>query len=332
MRFWRNARYYALKILQFVLVLFILSFVVFLISRWAPGDPLRAFYGDSAERLSTEEKEEAAARLGLDKPILEQYGIWLDNAVHGDFGISFKYKQDVMQVIGNVYQNTLLLGGVSFVLTFALAIVLGIFCAMREDSWLDRIICKLGTITNCMPSFWVALVLILLFCVNWRLLPSSGAYDLGLEHDLGSRLTHLILPTTVMVLGHLWYYTYMIRNKLLFETRQDYVLLCRAKGMSRRAVMYKHCLRNIMPSVIAVMAVSVPHIIGGTYVVEKVFSYPGLGTLSFESAQYHDYNMLMVICLLTGILVVFSNILAQIINDKIDPRMRHERLEGVYGK
>lgn len=328
--FWRNVRYYGLKMAQFILALMILSLAVFCISRWAPGDPLRSFYGDGVERLSTEERDAAVARLGLDKPVLEQYGLWLSNAFHGDFGISFKYKRDVMEVIGGVYENTLLLGGISFVLTFGLAILLGVFCAMREDSPVDRIVCKVGTILNCMPSFWVALLLILIFCVNLKILPSSGAYDIGMEQDWGSRLSHLILPTAVMVLGHLWYYAYMIRNKLLFETKQDYVLLCRAKGLSRRAVMYKHCLRNIMPSIVAVMAISVPHIIGGTYVVEKVFSYPGLGALSFESAQYHDYNMLMVICMITGVLVVFFNILAQIINDRIDPRMRRNRGEGVY--
>ncbi len=332
MAIWRHVRYYGLKILQFALILFLISLVVFVISRLAPGDPLRAFYGDGVERMSTEERQAAEERLGLDKPILEQYGIWLENAFHGDFGISFQYKQDVLQVIGNVYGNTLLLGGVSYVLTFALAIGLGVFCAMREDSLVDRIICKIGAAVNCMPSFWVALLLILIFCVNLRLLPSSGAYDVGMAEDWGSRLLHLILPVAVMVLGHLWYYAYMIRNKLLFETRQDYVLLCRAKGLSRRAVMYRHCLRNIMPSVVAVMAIAVPHILGGTYVVEKVFSYPGLGTLSFESAQYHDYNMLMVICLITGVVVVFFNLLAQVINDRIDPRMRHAREEGLYDK
>ena len=153
MAIWRHVRYYGLKILQFALILFLISLVVFVISRLAPGDPLRAFYGDGVERMSTEERQAAEERLGLDKPILEQYGIWLENAFHGDFGISFQYKQDVLQVIGNVYGNTLLLGGVSYVLTFALAIGLGVFCAMREDSLVDRIICKIGAAVNCMPSF-----------------------------------------------------------------------------------------------------------------------------------------------------------------------------------
>ena len=113
-----------------------------------------------------------------------------------------------------------------------------------------------------------------------------------------------------------------IQNKLLEETRADYVLLGKSKGLSKRQIMFGHCLRNIMPSYISIMAISVPHVLGGTYIVEKVFSYPGIGTLSFESAQYHDYNLLMVLCMMTGIVVIFCNILGQIINEHIDPRIK----------
>ena len=119
----------------------------------------------------------------------------------------------------------------------------------------------------------------------------------------------------------------MVRNKILEEMREDYVLLAKVKGLKNNQIIYKHCLRNIAPSFITIMAVSVPHILAGTYVVEKVFSYPGIGTLIFESAKYHDYNMLMVLTLITGVLVLISNMIAQIINTKIDPRMKYERGE-----
>ena len=159
------------------------------------------------------------------------------------------------------------------------------------------------------------------------MLPTSGAYALGGEHSLGDRLVHLILPVTVMVLSHLWYYTYMVRNKLLEEIREDYVLLCKVKGMGKCRIMFTHCLRKILPSLISIMAISVPHIIGGTYIAESVFSYPGLGTLSMESAQYHDYNMLMVLSLITGFAVIVANVAGQIISEWIDPRMKQERGE-----
>lgn len=128
-----------------------------------------------------------------------------------------------------------------------------------------------------------------------------------------------------MVLGHLWYYAYMIRNGLLDEMRADYVLLAKAKGLTRRAVMLRHCLRNTMPTYLSIMAISVPHVLGGTYIVETVFSYPGLGTLAYESARYKDYNLLMLLSLLSGALVILCSIIAQTINEQIDPRIRAEQ-------
>lgn len=317
------------KAIQFVLTMIILSIVVFYMARLAPGDPLKSYYGESVERMSEENKEAARERLGLNKPIYVQYAKWVQNVFEGDLGISFKYKKEVKNVIGSVYQNTLILGIVSYILTFFFAILLGIFCAIREDTWIDKIICKIGIITNCIPSFFVALVLILIFCINMKVLPTSGAYSIGKANDIIDRMRHMILPVTVMVLSHLWYYTYMIRNKLLEETREDYVLLCKVKGVSKKKIMTKHCFRNILPSLVSIMAISVPHIIGGTYIAETVFSYPGLGTLSMESAQYHDYNMLLVLCLLTGAAIIFANIIAQIINEFIDPRMKHTKEEAI---
>lgn len=322
-----NTVFYVKQILQFIVVIFILSLVVFFMARLAPGDPLRAYYGDSVERMNSEQKAYAIEKLGLDEPLSVQYVDWIKNAATGDFGISFKYKQDVMTVINGVYINTLILGGTSFIFTFALALLLGVFCADHEDSKLDRTICKIGTVTSVIPSFWVALILILIFSVNLSWLPTSGAYAIGESQSIASRITHLILPLIVMILGHLWYYAYLVRNRMIEELSQDYVFLCKAKGVPRRKIVYRHCLYNILPTFISLMAISVPHILGGTYVVEQVFSYPGLGSLSFESARYHDYNMLMVLCLITGIVVVFSNMLAQTINGKIDPRIKHDRSE-----
>ena len=314
--------YYGKKILIFLLSVIVLSVAVFYISRLAPGDPLMSYYGERVEKMSVQEKEEAREKLGLNDPVHVQYIRWAENAIRGDFGISFKYKQDVMEVIGQRIGNTLLLSGIGFVLTFIGALGLGVLCAWFEDRWPDKLLCKGGTILSCIPEFWLSLVLILLFAVTLHILPSSGAYDVGHKQDPLNRMEHLILPMTVVVLQHLWYYAYMIRNKLLEETRADYVLLGKSKGLSGRKILFGHCLRNIMPSYISIMAISVPHVLGGTYIVEAVFSYPGIGTLSYESARYHDYNMLMVLCMMTGILVIFCNLVGGIINERIDPRIR----------
>ncbi len=312
------------KIFQCIIAIFILSLIVFYISRLSPGDPLKSYYGNAVERMSMEDREKAIDKLGLNEPIYIQYGKWIKNAAKGDFGISYKYKRDVISVIKDVYKNTIILGGLSYILTFAGALFLGIFSALHEDKLIDKIIMTIGNITSSIPSFWVAIILILIFGVNLGILPTSGAYSIGNESNIIDRMIHLILPLLVLVIGHLWYYGYMVRNKILEEMREDYVLLAKVKGLTKRQVVYKQCLRNIMPSFITMMTISLPHILAGTYVVEQIFSYPGIGSLVFESAKYHDYNMLMVLSLITGIIVLISNMIAQIINKKIDPRVNYQ--------
>lgn len=313
--------FFGKKLVVFAVSMFVLSLTVFYVARFAPGDPLVSYYGDRVEKMSQEEREKAEERLGLQEPVHIQYVKWLENAVHGDFGISYKYKRNVLEVIQGRLFNTLVLGGVGFILIFGLALLLGILCVWFEERLVDRIICQIGVVTSCIPEFWFSLVLILIFSVWLKVFPSSGAYSMGRSQDVGDRIFHLILPMTIVVTSHLWYYAYMIRNKLLEEVRADYVLLAKAKGLGKAEILLGHCLRGIMPSYLSLMAVSVSHILGGTYMVEMVFSYPGIGTLSYESARYKDYNLLMVLCIFSGAIVILCSIIAQAINERIDPGM-----------
>lgn len=310
------------KTTWFLVTMFALSLGVFYLSRLAPGDPLQAFYGDAIELMSTQELDAARERLGLDSPIYVQYVRWLINAFQGDFGLSLKYKMPAMSVVGPLVGNTLVLGGIAYFLVFALAILLALFCAMHEDTLIDKVICKVGTAAYYIPPFWLGVVLVLIFSVNLNLLPSSGAYSIGKSGDILDRVQHMILPLIVMILSHLWYYAYMIRNKLLDEVRKDYVLLAKSKGCSKFEIVCKHCFRNVAPTIVNIMAISIPHVFSGTYIAEAVFNYPGMGALSVQSAKYHDYNLLMITVMITGVLVVASSIIAQSINEVIDPRMK----------
>lgn len=323
--------YYTGKFLFFLLSILFLSAAVFFISRLAPGEPLVSYYGERAEKMSPREQEWAREKLGLNHPLPVQYARWLANAVRGNFGISYKYKMDVTKVIAGRIGNTLLLGGTGFLLIFAAALLLGIFCAWKEDSLADRIICKTGTALSCIPEFWLSLLLILIFAAGLKWLPSSGAYDTGGKGDVCERIRHLILPLTAVVSSHLWYYAYMVRNMLLEEVKADYVLFAKSKGLSKREIMFRHCLGNAAPSYLSMMALAVPHILGGTYIIETVFSYPGIGTLAYESARYQDYNLLMLLCILTGTVVIFCNMAAEIMNERIDPRLRGEGRWGRFG-
>jgi peptide/nickel transport system permease protein len=272
--------------------------------------------------MTAEELNAARVRLGLDAPINIQYIKWIGNAVHGDFGLSLKYKMPALEVIAPLIGNTLILGGTAYILVFGLATLLALFCAMNEDTLIDKIICKVGTAAYYIPPFWLGVVLVLIFSINLNWLPSSGAYDFGLSDDIINRIRHMVLPLIVMILSHLWYYAYMIRNKLLDEVRKDYVLLAKSKGCTKTEIVLKHCFRNVAPTIVSIMAISIPHVLSGTYIAEAVFNYPGVGALSVESTKYHDYNLLMLVVLITGVMVILSSIIAQSINEVIDPRMK----------
>ncbi|MDO4546019.1 MAG: ABC transporter permease [Bacillota bacterium] len=319
-----TVKYIAKKIGQLILSLVVLSLIVFFVSRLAPGDPLRSYYGEAVERMSQEQLAAAEERLGLNDSLVTQYFTWVENALHGDFGISYKYKQPAAHVIGQVYGNTLALAGLSFATIFVLGLLLAVFCVRHEGKLADKLVCKIGIAANSVPEFFVALLLILVFAVSLSWLPQSGANSLG-GSGLGDRLVHLILPVAAIVISHLWYCAYLMRNKLSEEVNKEYVLLCKVKGLSQRQTIYRHCLKNIMPSVVSIMAIFLPHLLGGAYVVELVFSYPGMGKLGVESAQYHDYNMLMLICLITGAVVIIANMIAQVINEKLAPDIKEER-------
>ena len=324
----RTIKYVLGRIAEMLFILLLLSIIVFVLSRLCPGDPLRAWYGDGMDRMSVAEKTAARESLGLDKPLPVQYGKWLGDLAQGKLGLSYKYKRPAAEVIGGVLGNTALFGVIAYVLTFVFAFRLGRASAEREGTRLDRFICRAGVVSGNIPVFFLSLICILVFAVYLHILPTGGAYSYGSEGDLLDRLRHLVLPVFVIVIGHLWYYSYMVRNLLLEEMRKDYVLLLKAEGMPRTVIIRKYCMKNIMPPMVTIMAIAVPHLLGGTYVVEMVFGYPGIGKLSFESALYKDYNMLMATTLLTGAVVVVCNYVAQIVGERLDPRMCHE--EGSY--
>ncbi|UWP58260.1 ABC transporter permease [Ruminococcus gauvreauii] len=310
------------RCLVFCAAIFVLSVVVFCLARYAPGDPVQTFYGSDAQTMSEAELEAARSRLGLDGPVWIQYVRWVEHAVQGDFGISLQYKMPAMEVIAPLIGNTLILGAAGYILVFLLSVLLAVVCARFEDSWLDRLICKIGTIMYYIPPFWFGVVLIMIFSIGLGWLPSSGAYDPGMEDSIGNRISHMILPLIVIVASHLWYYTCMFRNKLLDEVRKDYVLLAKSNGLGKNRILWGHCLRNIAPTIISIMAISVPHVLSGTYIAESVFNYAGIGSLGVSSAKYHDYNLLMLVVLITGVLVIASSLIAQSVNEVIDPRMK----------
>lgn len=318
----------ASKIFQICAVLIILSMLVFTLAQLCPGDPLRSWYGDGVDRMSQAEKDLARENLGLNDSLVSQYWRWAANILEGNLGISFQYKQPVETVIGKMWGNSLVLCGLSLVLTFALAILLGVFCVLNEGKRIDKTICQVGMVSSNIPSFFLALLFIYIFAVVMGIFPVGGAYSYGAEGSFSDRAWHLVLPVSVLVMEHLWYYAYMIRNMLLEETRKDYVMMNKAKGMSRGQILWKSCMKNVMPGIVVSAASSIPHLIGGTYIIESVFAYPGLGSLSFQAAMYKDYNMLMALCLITAFVTVVFHMLAQVLSQVLNPRVGVDSANG----
>lgn len=311
-------------VLIFLLSLLVLSAVVFFVASYAPGDPLQSFYGDRLDHMTPEQLAAARDSLGLNGTVYEQYISWLEKIFQGDMGFSLKYREPVSQVIFHFMGNTIFLGVISYFFIFFIAIAAAVCCVLYENTWVDRILAETGTILYYLPTFWVGLILILIFNVNLGWLPGSGAYYPGESGNLAGRIEHVILPVIVMMTSHVWYYAYMVRNKLLDETRKEYVLLAKMKGLSRLHIILTHCLRNVAPTIFSIMAIGVNHVIGGAYVVEAVFSYPGIGKLAVDSAKYHDYNLLMIIVLMTGAVVIGSGLIAHVLSEYVDRRMKVE--------
>ena len=283
---YENRYIHCRKIGQLILSVFVMSLIVFFVSRLAPGNPLRAYYGEAIERMSREQLQNAEHRLGLDDSLITQYFRWLGNALHGDFGISYQYKQPAIDVIGQVWSNTAWLTGVSMVLIFVIGILTAVFCVRREGKLADRVMCRIGVAAGNVPEFFVALILILIFSVTLSWLPQSGSGTIG-ETGPADRLLHLILPVASIVISHFWYCGYLIRTDFP-KNRQG---ICRgAKSRAQRNSHITALLKNIIVDNKHNGNFPAPPA-GGAYVVEIVFP-----TRAWESWGWRAPAIMITTC------------------------------------
>lgn len=305
-----------------LLSLWLLSIIIFVLSRLLPGSPLNALLGANADLLGELRREAALKDLGFDRPLYLQYLGWLGRLLQGDLGFSLYYKQPLSELLPPLLGNSLILGGLSYLLILILAPALALLCVRHEGRLVDRLICRIGSVCYFLPAFWLALILIMVISVNLQWLPGSGAYTAGAVPTAGDRLRHLILPVMVLVLSHVWYYGALLRGRLCLEVRQPYVLTARACGETPWRILLLICLKAAMPLWINLLAVSAAHIAGGTMVVEAVFNYPGLGLAAVIAAKNHDYELLMLITLLCGSLIIAAALAARGVTALIDPRFK----------
>lgn len=312
------AIYAARRVVQAVVLLFIVSVVTFALIHAAPGGPAMLANPD----LSKDQIEQMSEQLQLDDPLPVQYGRWLRDVLRGDLGTSYNSIEPVTKVLRERLPNTLLLAGVAFSLAVVLSIPLGVFCALRSNSAVDRLVAGFTFLGISVPVFWLGIMLIVAFSLKLHWLPAGGMSTTGEPFSLADRLKHLAMPASVLMIGNLAELTRYTRSGMLSVLHEDYMRTARAKGLAGRVVVIRHGLRNALIPVITVVGAMLPRAVGGAAVTEAVFSWPGMGRLAVEAAGTRDYPVVLGTTLTVAAVVVVSSLVTDLLYGYLDPRIR----------
>ncbi len=307
------------RIVQSIIVIFIVTLIVFLLNQMVPGDPIVNFLGSNA----TEEQIEYYTQLfGYDQPVLVQYFKWIQGLFRGEMGRSVAMQAEISTILFQRLKVTLSIVFPAFILAVVLGVVLGIVAAKNRGTAIDSVISFFANIGMSMPMFWFGMILILIFALKLGVLPTSGftAFNEG----AGEWASHIILPMIVLAMGPLAQFTRQTRSSMLEVIRQDYVTTARAKGISQKAITFKHQLRNAFIPIITVMGVTLGGMIGGTVLVESIFVVPGLGNLMITSIKGRDFMVVQNGVLVIAIAVAICNLIVDILYGVIDPRIRND--------
>jgi peptide/nickel transport system permease protein len=307
------------RLLAVVPVLFGLSVIVFLVMALIPGDTATAILGAYA---TPENVARINRDLGLDKPLVQQYLIWIGNVLHGDFGRSFALNRPVIDEVLERFRATLVLAGVSLVLCSVIGLLAGIISAVRQFGWADRAITFFVLAGISMPSFWLGLLLIYLFAVHWRILPASGMYAVYGGGDFRDLLLHLILPAATLSVVAAGVIARLTRGAMLEVLRQDYVRTARAKGLPERRVVYGHAFRAALVGIIPVIGIQAGFVLGGAVYIETVFQWPGIGAMLVKAISTRDILLVQGGVFVVAASYVLFNLGADMLQSMLDPRIR----------
>jgi peptide/nickel transport system permease protein len=312
-------RYVAGRLLESILVLLIVSFAVYGLIGLMPGDPIDVMVqGDP--NLTPADAARLKALYGLDQPILDRYLAWLGNALQGDFGWSRNHGQPVLDVVGSRIGNTVILLGLSLVLSLIIAIPVGIYAALRPYSPLDyavNLFCFAGI---SVPPFWLALLLIILFSVALGWLPAGGMVTVG-DGGILDRMEHMLLPVAALTIASVGGFTRFMRASMIQTLRQDYIRTARAKGVSTGRMVAHHALQNALIPLVTVIALSFGTLFSGALITETMFSWLGMGKMIYDAIMGNDYNLALVGLMIATALTLAGNFLADIGYVWLDPRV-----------
>ena len=323
-------RYFAGRLGQSILLVWLVLTITFFLLHLAPGDPM-ARYDDP--EMDPETVEMMRRQFGLDRSVPEQYARWISSFARGDFGISLRYNRPVSELLAGAVPNTLRLTVAALAVYIILGVALGITSAVRKNSLFDRAGTLSALVVYSVPSFWLALMLIMLFSLKLGWLPSShmqsiGASSLGAAGLFLDRAAHLILPAFVLGVASAAGMARYMRGSMLDELRRDYVRTARAKGLSEGSVLMKHAFRNAAIPVVTIIGLSFPFLLGGSVITEKIFSWPGMGSLMVESIFTRDYPVVLAINFIVSVMVILGNLLADLGYALLDPRIAWSGKKG----
>lgn len=315
--------YVARRLIIAIPVLFGILLIAFVFVHMLPGDPIRMLVDPTQlSGASHEFLEQRRSALGLDKPLPVQWVLWMKEVVQGDLGYSYQQDVPVTHLIGQRFGATLLLTLTAVGLAIAIAVPVGVLAALKQNTFLDYLASGLSMLALSVPVFFLGLIAIYVFALQLNVLPSGGEHTLGVPATVWDTAQHLTLPACVLAAVLLGPYVRYVRQSMLDVLRQEYITTARAKGASRFRVVVHHALRNALIPLTAVLAVQVPALLAGTVVIETVFAWPGLGQLVYQSIEGLDYPVILVIVMMSAVLVLLCNLLADVLAAVLDPRIR----------
>ena len=311
-------QYLIRRLIQSIFVIWMVATLVFFLLRLVPGDPLAAMLAD----VDPAAAEQLRAKLGLDQPLYVQYARWLGQLVQGDFGNSiYGSNVPVSQILAEAIPRTLSLASIALVIALSISITAGMISALRKNTWMDYTVTFGAFLGLSMPDFWLGILLIIIFAVNLQWLPAIGYKPLS--DGFWPWFSHLILPAIAVGTPFAAVIARMIRSSMLEVLSADYVKVARAKGLRERWIIWRHAFRNALIPVITVMGIALALLMSGTVIVENVFAIKGLGRVLIQGILNRDYPVVQGAILVVSVLLVFTNLLVDLLYTVIDPRIRY---------
>lgn len=311
---------FSIKALRLALVLLLISFFSFAVIEAAPGD-ISSMY--LTQDMTQAERELVIQKLGLDQTMMQRYFSWLGQALQGNFGVSLSYKTPVAPMLLKRLPSTLLLMGTSLALSLALAVPLGLVAGYKRNTWIDHFISGFAYLGMSIPPFYFGILLIILFTATLHWLPSSGMHTVGIN-TLADTLLHMIMPVLTLALGTMASKIRYVRANTIQQMGEDYVLAARARGCSSWQILHRHVLKNTLLPIITLLGMNLASLVCGSFIVESVFGWPGIGSFAMEAIGKRDYPIIMMYVMLSGFILVVGNLVADLVYALADPRIQKE--------